>query len=117
MCSAILLLSLVSAVESDYCKVIARQEGARVEVSLFDGTRADLVGREWIGEVDFARKWAKGIGQAAYYSAVTDKPGRLYLIYREDEARFVHRAIIAAKKADILVIPKKLSDLRGHLEP
>lgn len=48
---------------------------------LWDLTRADLMNDVYAIEVDWAHKWAEGIGQALYYAAVSDrKPAVLLLV-------------------------------------
>jgi len=111
----LILVALSAAPAEDaYVIHLSRESGARREVRLWDGTRVDLVGPDWVGEVDFARKWAEGVGQATYYSETTGKHGRLYLIYAPGEERFVYRAIIAGRRADIDVIPVRSSTISGH---
>lgn len=47
-----------------------------VEVQMPDGTRADLLGKHHIWEVDYARKWAEAIGQSLHYADQTKMSGK-----------------------------------------
>lgn len=76
-------------------------------VTYADLTWTDRQGKKWIAEVDFAEKWAEGVGQTLYYSYETQRNGALFLIRTNrsklDQA-YHHRAFIA------------LAPLRGKLE-
>ena len=93
-------------------KRIAPKYNAEVEVRLWDLTRVDMLTKEYAIEVDWAPKWAEGIGQALYYAQVTGKkPGVILLIKDiKKEARFVYRLQIVAAKYDIKVWLEKVED-------
>ena len=68
--------------ESDNQKIIFSELGGEMEKVLEDGTRVDLVfeGEEARGpsmracEIDWATKWAEGVGQAVYYTVKLNEP-------------------------------------------
>tara|TARA_Y100000593_G_scaffold71092_1_gene130496 strand:- start:43 stop:393 length:351 start_codon:yes stop_codon:yes gene_type:complete len=74
--------------------------GYTVEARLWDRTRVDLLG-DYAVEVDWAKKWAEGIGQALYYSAVTGKPPGVVLLTDKGEERFVYRCQVVCSKHGI----------------
>jgi len=51
-----------------------------VEVTLPDGTRADIVNTTHAVEVDFTDKWAEAVGQSLYYSFRLQKIAGIVLI-------------------------------------
>jgi hypothetical protein len=52
----------------------------QTEVVLPDRTRVDCLTDRFAVEVDFADKWAEGIGQALHYGQMTGKPPAILLI-------------------------------------
>jgi len=54
------------------------------EVRLDDGTRVDLLFPNQACEIDWANKWAEGIGQAIYYSKKTGKDPLVLLLVKRD---------------------------------
>lgn len=54
------------------------------EVRLDDGTRVDLLFPNQACEIDWANKWAEGIGQAIYYSKKTGKDPLVLLLVKKD---------------------------------
>lgn len=73
----------------------------QTEVVLWDKTRVDISTATHAIEVDWASKWAEGVGQALYYSAVTGKKPGLVLLTKPGEERFVYRASILCVKHEI----------------
>ena len=98
--SVILLLDEASEVER---LVQDRFPQAQVEFRLWDRTRVDILTKSHAIEVDWAPKWAEGLGQALYYGAVTGKdPGLVLLVKdRNKEARYIYRAQTVAVKHGI----------------
>lgn len=84
----------------------------QTEVKLSDGTRADCVTTNYVVEVDFAQKWAEGIGQALHYARLTGKqPAILLIIEKESDWRFFKRALPTAQKHNIrmwYITPRRL---------
>jgi hypothetical protein len=74
-----------------------------MEYRLFDRTRVDCLTDDYAIEVDFAKKWAEGIGQSLYYADVTRKTPAVGLIVGKKDKRFLKRLKRIAKKYDIKV--------------
>lgn len=91
--------ALVSQTPDDQKSAILKEQ------VLFDGTRADLLTPNYAIEVDWAYKWAEGIGQSLHYSLQTDRPPAVILLMRDKtrEARFVQRCKTVGVKYDIKV--------------
>ena len=115
-CAGILLIGiLISRVwggEVEECQRIAPKYNAKLEVLLWDRTRVDLLNDEYAIEVDWAPKWAEGIGQALYYAEVTDKkPGVILLIKdMQKEMKYVYRLQTVAAKYGIKVWLEKVEE-------
>ena len=79
--------------EAYYQKLAAKDfTDAKVEHILEDKTRVDILTDKEAIEVDWAYKWAEGVGQALYYSTMTGKEAGLILIIKEDkDMRYVKR--------------------------
>lgn len=76
----------------------------QTEVKLEDGTRADCITTNYAVEVDFAQKWAEGVGQALHYARITGKkPAILLIMEKETDWRFYKRMLPTAQKHDIRV--------------
>ena len=56
-----------------------------IEHRLEDGTRVDCLHDGYAYEYDFASKWAEGIGQSIYYSAITDQLAGVVLILEKQK--------------------------------
>lgn len=67
-----------------------------VEARLWDGSRVDILNTEHAIEVDWAKKWAEGIGQAIFYSRMTGRKAGLLLLIEDGDERYMVRAMIAA---------------------
>ena len=74
-----------------------------MEYRLFDRTRVDCLTGEYAIEVDFAKKWAEGIGQSLYYAEVTGKKPGVALIVGEKDKRYLKRLNRVASKYNIKV--------------
>ena len=86
-------------------KIAARYaltQSVQIEHVLWDGTRVDILTDDVAYEVDWAKKWAEGCGQALYYGLVTERtPGLILLVRSKDDYRFVYRAQTVCKKYGI----------------
>lgn len=88
------------AFQENWC----RKAGGVMEYVLPDRTRVDCVTEEFAVEVDFASKWAEAIGQALYYSMMTEKrPGILLILEGEGDRRFLERVMAISKRFNITV--------------
>lgn len=78
--------------ESHYRDQFAAKVGGQTEVTLPDGTRADIVTDSHAIEVDFARKWKEAIGQSLNYAFQTNKKAGIVLILerKDDERHLIH---------------------------
>lgn len=91
---------------------IAPKYDAEVEVRLWDSTRIDMVNDEYAIEVEWASKWAEGIGQALYYSEVTGKKPGVVLLIKDmtKEAKYVYRLQTVASKYNIKIWLEKVEE-------
>jgi len=71
---------------------LAEARGGQAEVVMPDRTRCDCLTASHAVEVDFAKKWAEGIGQSLHYSRLTGRrAGLLLIIERPSDWRYVRR--------------------------
>jgi hypothetical protein len=89
--------------EKYYQKIFCKNKGGQIEVVLDDRTRVDCLTSTYAVEVDWAKKWAEGIGQALYYGLQTHKRPAVALIVGTKDQRYVKRLNIVAKKHNIKV--------------
>lgn len=76
-----------------------------MEVVLKDRTRVDCLTDEYAIEVDFAKKWAEGIGQSLYYAQMTGKkPAVALIVDIKKEKRYLTRLEKVAQKSNIKII-------------
>ena len=100
------VLLLLPSSERDWVAVLAKQiDGAKVEAVLWDRSRVDVLTSTMAMEFDWARKWKEGVGQAAFYAAMTDRQGVVVLLLKDglntrNKVR-LFRARVAAKHADV----------------
>ena len=64
--------------------VIQEEIGGTKEYRLDDGTRVDLLFPHEACEIDWADKWAEGIGQSIYYGLKTRKAPLVILLAKKD---------------------------------
>ncbi len=91
--------------EKYYQTQLCNELDGLMEQSLLDRTRVDCLTDEYAIEVDFAKKWAEGAGQALYYALMTEKKPAVGLIVRETEKdrRSVKRLEALAEKYAIKI--------------
>lgn len=78
--------------EKHYQTELCNKLGGEMEVVLKDKTRVDCLTDEYAIEVDFAKKWAEGIGQSLYYAEMTGKKPAIGLIMIKDsDSRYLKR--------------------------
>lgn len=95
--------------ERDYQDLWCAKANGITEVVLFDKSRVDcIVPAETFGsplavEVDFADKWAEGIGQALYYGTITGAKPYVLLISEngDDDNKYISRLAVVAAKVGI----------------
>jgi len=69
--------------ERECQRVIHSQIGGVMEYRLDDGTRVDILLRARAIEIDWANKWAEGVGQSIYYSVRTNRPPVVILLAKD----------------------------------
>ena len=70
--------------ETYWQDIIQKEIGGIKEYRLDDGTRVDLLFEDKACEIDWATKWAEGIGQSIYYGLKTDRPPLVILLAKKD---------------------------------
>ena len=77
-----------------------------MEVVLHDKTRVDCLTDEYAIEVDWAKKWAEGVGQSIYYAEITKKKPAIGLIMAntKTDERHYKRLSVVARKLNIHII-------------
>jgi hypothetical protein len=102
----IVLISATTAAQAetelDACRRLAAKYGAELEVVTKDGARCDMLTATEAIEVDWARKWAEGIGQSLYYATVLDRqPAVILLVTGESDQRYVARCRVVCERYGI----------------
>lgn len=69
--------------ESYYQEEWAKQWNGVCEYKLPDGTRVDVLTKNFAVEFDFAKKWAEAVGQALHYGRMTGKKPAIVLIIEQ----------------------------------
>lgn len=89
--------------EREEVQRLAHKYNAQVEVRLWDRTRVDMINDKYAIEVDWAHKWAEGIGQSLYYAEVTGKKPALILLCSDlkKSGFFIYRAQTVCAKHGI----------------
>ncbi|MFA5454337.1 MAG: hypothetical protein WC272_03355 [Sulfurimonas sp.] len=93
--------------EKYYQTKMCNEFGGDMEYVLFDKTRVDCLTGEYAIEVDFAKKWAEGIGQSLYYAEVTGKKPAIGVISGEDDEKYLDRIRRVGDKFGIKIIVLK----------
>ena len=70
--------------ETYWQDIIQKEIGGEKEYRLDDGTRVDLLFENKACEIDWASKWAEGIGQSIYYGLKTERPPLVILLCKKD---------------------------------
>lgn len=94
--------------ERDHAQRLRAKYQAKPEVSLWDGTRVDLLSAKYAIEVDFAAKWAEAIGQSLYYAQLTRRTPAIILLVKRGEDRFVYRCQTVCAKHGIILFVEKI---------
>jgi hypothetical protein len=89
--------------EKYYQKKLCKKLKGIMEYRLKDKTRVDCLTDEYAIEVDFAKKWAEGIGQSLYYGYMTNRQPAVGLICSKKDKRFLNRLKTVAKKENIKI--------------
>ena len=94
--------------EAEHAVLLAPKYNAKIEVVLWDKTRADLMNSTYAIEIDFGKKWAEAIGQSLYYSILTGKKPAIILLIGKDESRFAYRCQTVCAKIGIKLFVEKV---------
>ena|GEM_PF-5003866 len=81
-------------------------KGARTEVVASNGTRCDILTKDYAIEVDFAPKWQEAVGQSLNYSVEFNrKAGILLILESEKDKVFLNRlkTLVAEKNLQITI--------------
>jgi len=90
--------------EKYYQVKMCNQLDGQLEYILFDRSRVDCLTKEYAIEVDWAKKWAEGIGQSLYYAEVTNRKPAIGLIMGEKDEKFLKRLKLVTDKLNIKII-------------
>ena len=90
--------------ERYYQSELCNRLGGEMEYRLQDSSRIDCLTDDYAIEVDFAKKWAEGVGQSLYYAEVSKrKPAVGIIIDLEKERRYLKRLNLMAKRYGIRI--------------
>ena len=90
--------------EKHYQTLLCDELGGEMEYVLKDRTRVDCLTDEFAIEVDFARKWAEGVGQSLYYAHMTGrKPAIGFIMDMQKDQRYLKRLNILAKEYEVKI--------------
>ena len=85
-------IMMPNQVEAYYVNQWCTPDFGRKEAVLWDMTRVDCLAKDYAVEFDFAKKWAESIGQALYYSKMTNKkPAVALILTSPTDYRYVKR--------------------------
>jgi hypothetical protein len=104
-----------SYLEKDYQKAWCSANQGYSEFVLPDKTRVDCLTSDYAIEFDFAKKWAESIGQALYYSLITQKkPGVVLIIENQSkDEKYIKRLSTVAKTCNISIWTITPDELRA----
>lgn len=78
--------------EKYYQNEWAQKWGGVQEYKLKDGTRVDVVTKNYAVEFDFAPKWAEAFGQSLHYAKMTNKkPAIILIIEKPKDFKYYYR--------------------------
>ena len=80
MIVALSLPLMAKKLESEYRDTFCDRMGGVREYRLQDRARIDCLSSTYAIEIEFARKWAEGIGQSLYYAHMSGKKPAIALI-------------------------------------
>ena len=90
--------------ERYYQTQLCEKLDGEMEFVLEDRTRVDCLTDEYAIEVDFAKKWAEGVGQALFYAKMTGKkPAVGFIMNTQKDKRYLRRLHTLAKEYGIKV--------------
>lgn len=96
--------------ELEYTSVWCAARNGQAEVRIQDGTRVDCLTATQAIEVDYARKWCEGLGQALHYARLTGRRPAVALIMGPGDDRYRQRLRATIEfyglDVEIMTIPK-----------
>jgi len=93
--------------EDYYQTIMCNKLNGLKEYVLDDRTRVDCLTDDYAIEVDWAKKWAEGIGQALFYAEKTQKKPAVALIIGKKDQKYLKRLEVVANKFNIKIIKIK----------
>lgn len=98
--------------ENDWTSYIAEKHlnvpADKIDVQLFDRSRVDMLYGDYSVEVDWSHKWSEGVGQALFYSKMTELKPMLLIISKdsttEANLRYHLRARIACNAGGVKLL-------------
>lgn len=90
--------------EKHYQTILCNKLDGVMEFKLKDNTRVDCLTNDYAIEVDWAKKWAEGIGQSLYYAEMTNKKPAVALIVGKKDQRYLNRINKVASKVGITIM-------------
>jgi len=89
--------------EHYYQAKLCKELDGEMEYVLKDKTRVDCLTNKYAIEVDFAKKWAEGVGQSLYYGYMTSKQPAVGLIVGSKDKRYLKRLQKLSKRYNIKI--------------
>ena len=86
LCLLILLTGCSKHNEAYYQRELCESLGGEMEYRLPDRSRVDCLTERYAIEVEFAKKWAEGIGQSLYYAHESGRKPAIGIIVRDTQA-------------------------------
>jgi hypothetical protein len=88
--------------ERYYQKLFCEPLEGVIEYRLSDSSRVDCLTDKYAIEVDWAKKWAEGIGQSLYYGLMTGKkPAVALIVDKSKDKKYLSRIKKVTKKYKI----------------
>jgi len=96
--------------ETMWSAFIAGEMNGKAEARTPDGSRVDILTKDYAYEVDWATKWKEAPAQSILYGVMTNrKPAVLLLVKnRNEERRFILRCALVCSKVGIRFETRKV---------
>jgi len=99
--------------EPEWAIANAERYEAENEVVQWEGSRIDYTTKDFVYEIDWAKKWHEGVGQALWYAILVPdkKPGLILLVKDKDkELKYCLRAQAVCAKYDIKLVIEQVEE-------
>jgi hypothetical protein len=90
--------------EKYYQMKICDKLNGQQEYLLNDRSRVDCLTKNYAIEVEWAKKWAEGIGQSLYYAKMTNKEPAIALIIGNNDEKYLKRLKLISDELNIKII-------------